>query len=203
MRAVPLVLLVFLISNPCEALRLLFSKKSTTNKVTPALGTAFPTAVAACCGCFRSKYAWPKNAGLAPTTAPSKTCGTCYVADRYGIEGFGGGVADVSSPGYRAPGERATPLVTLLQNSQPYSEEVCAEAAQREGLELGGVGYDFTGGYRTKGCYTYASGKYAGHAYYGLGGTEEDRSAEPSLPKTRVMGHDGGVFPQAEEPEGR
>jgi len=51
--------------------------------------------------------------------------------------------------------------------------EACREIALSLGLTPGGVGYDFTGDYGTKGCYAYSSGQYAGHAYYGLLGGGE------------------------------
>lgn len=46
---------------------------------------AFATEEEACCACFKSKYAWPANAGLGAAFAPKQTCDTCYVTDIYGI----------------------------------------------------------------------------------------------------------------------
>lgn len=92
-----------------------------------------------------------------------------------------------------------SPQPEACQKSQPYSVEACKDAAERAGLILGskyehGIrarNHSFTSGkYPTKGCYTYSSGKYAGHAYYGTGGSETDRKAIPEAPKIRVPGHD-------------
>ena len=55
-------------------------------------------------------------------------------------------------------------LLLLVLPSQVVAscntEDACAAAAQAEGLILGGSGYDFSGSYETKGCYSYESGKY-------------------------------------------
>ena len=50
-----------------------------------------------------------------------------------------------------------------------------AEIAKALGLMVGGAGYDFEGSWGTKGLYAYRSGKYSGHAYFGTGGSDEDR----------------------------
>jgi hypothetical protein len=47
--------------------------------------------------------------------------------------------------------------------------------ASELGLEAGGAGYDFEGNWRTKGLFAYRSGKYSGHAYFGTGGSDEER----------------------------
>ena len=52
-----------------------------------------------------------------------------------------------------------------------------AEIAKALGLVVGGAGYDFEGSWGTKGLYAYRSGKYSGHAYFGTGGSDEDRLA--------------------------
>ena len=52
-----------------------------------------------------------------------------------------------------------------------------AELAKALGLVVGGAGYDFEGPWSTKGLYAYRSGKYSGHAYFGTGGSDEDRLA--------------------------
>ena len=44
--------------------------------------------------------------------------------------------------------------------AQCYTPDACASAAEAQGLQQGGAGYDFTGTFRTKGCYSYESGKY-------------------------------------------
>ena len=70
--------------------------------------------------------------------------------------------------------------------AQCNAQDACEAAATSQGLELGGAGYDFVGGYKTKGCYSYESGKYQGRAYFGTGGTDADMAAEPSSPKYRI-----------------
>ncbi len=50
-----------------------------------------------------------------------------------------------------------------------------AEIAKALGLVVGGAGHDFEGPWGTKGLYAYRSGKYSGHAYFGTGGSDEDR----------------------------
>jgi len=49
------------------------------------------------------------------------------------------------------------------------TEDACREAALALGLTIGGVGYDFVGDFLTHGCYSYDSGIYQGHAYFGRG----------------------------------
>mmetsp|Transcript_77114 Transcript_77114/g.146754 ORF Transcript_77114/g.146754 Transcript_77114/m.146754 type:complete len:319 (+) Transcript_77114:97-1053(+) len=73
---------------------------------------------------------------------------------------------------------------------EPYSKAACAQAATVAGLQLGGKGYGFEGDYSQKGCYTYESGKYAGHAYYGLGGSYKEYWGELSGGKMRPPGYD-------------
>ena len=46
--------------------------------------------------------------------------------------------------------------------------------ARELGLGVGGVGYSFEGKWRDKGLFAYHSGKYAGHAYFGTGGTSDE-----------------------------
>lgn len=71
-----------------SAATLLSTKKRNVNRSQQPLVTgtaAFNTAKEACCGCFRSKYAWPANAALGAAFAPKETCDTCYVHDVYGV----------------------------------------------------------------------------------------------------------------------
>ena len=42
------------------------------------------------------------------------------------------------------------------------------------GLQVGGAGYDFEGKWRDKGLFAYHTGKYAGCAYFGIGGTADE-----------------------------
>ena len=60
------------------------------------------------------------------------------------------------------------------------TETDCNAAARRQGLSIGGAGLAFSGDFATKGCYTYSAGEFAGHAFYGTGGTEDQLSEKPS-----------------------
>merc|ERR1712176_1251367 len=55
-------------------------------------------------------------------------------------------------------------------------EEACREVALARGLKLGGSGHAFAGNFKTKGCYYYATGTYAGRAYFG----RKQNGREPS-----------------------
>ena len=70
--------------------------------------------------------------------------------------------------------------------AQCLTQDECAAAADAQGLQQGGAGYDFAGPFGTKGCYSYDSGKYQGMAYFGTGGTESEMAAVPAPPKYRI-----------------
>ena len=58
-------------------------------------------------------------------------------------------------------------------------------------MARGGNGYQFSGGYGTKGCYAYKGGSYDNMAFYGTGGTEDEmKVALVSNGKYRPSGHD-------------
>ena len=46
--------------------------------------------------------------------------------------------------------------------------------ARELGLQVGGAGYDFEGKWKDKGLFAYHTGKYAGYAYFGIGGTADE-----------------------------
>ena len=46
--------------------------------------------------------------------------------------------------------------------------------ARELGLQVGGAGYDFEGKWKDKGLFAYHTGKYAGCAYFGTGGTADE-----------------------------
>lgn len=46
--------------------------------------------------------------------------------------------------------------------------------ARELGLQVGGAGYDFEGKWKDKGLFAYHTGKYAGCAYFGIGGTTDE-----------------------------
>merc|ERR1711962_516168 len=56
-----------------------------------------------------------------------------------------------------------------------YTIEACEDAIKKLGIARGGKGYDFAGSWSTKGCYAYKSGSYVNHAYYGTGGTQDQK----------------------------
>merc|ERR1711865_231535 len=88
-----------------------------------------------------------------------------------------------------------TATVAVADYLFPLTEDACATIAIANGVELGGVGYDFAGTYGTKGCYWYSSGTYGGKAYFGTGGSDADMQTLGSLntaPKMRFVG--GGPF---------
>jgi len=74
---------------------------------------------------------------------------------------------------------------TSFSSCKPYSQEACKLAAVRGGLSKGGNGYAFAGDYGTKGCYTYSSGSYRKIAFYGTGGSDDDRK-KTSLPGSQI-----------------
>ena len=68
------------------------------------------------------------------------------------------------------------------------SEQSCQAAAEAAGLQIGGGGYDFAGtGWKSKGCYTYNSGKYEGMAFFGSDGDAAAMSEPLDEPKVRIM----------------
>jgi len=76
-----------------------------------------------------------------------------------------------------------------------YDCETCRELATSMGLEIGGAGWDFIGDYGVDGCYTYAYGQYACHAYCVNGATVTD-AALPIDHATRVRLDDPEVSGQ-------
>lgn len=65
----------------------------------------------------------------------------------------------------------------------------CQFAATQQGYTLGGAGFAFVGQYDdAKGCYAYASGQYAGMAWFSTGGTiaQMEQAADTSRGQTRL-----------------
>ena len=75
-----------------------------------------------------------------------------------------------------------------------YTEESCRMAAEHLGLTLGGKGHLFADTHSIKGCYAYESGKYAGRAYFGKEGTNEEMKAPLSASPYRVNGCSKGKY---------
>lgn len=69
-----------------------------------------------------------------------------------------------------------------MTNNVCMTEEECKKVAESLGLKLGGHGYPFAGNWETKGLYAYKTGKYAGMAFFGTGGTEEQMKVPPPYP---------------------
>ena len=57
------------------------------------------------------------------------------------------------------------------------TQQGCAETARALGLSLGGGGLAFASEFTSKGCYSYSSGPYAGMAFFGTGGSDEEMVA--------------------------
>jgi len=76
------------------------------------------------------------------------------------------------------------------QNKDPYctDPEDCRAAFEDLGYKAGGLGYEYEGDYSVHGCYGYKTGKYAGHFFYGTGGTygNESRLTNLELPEFRI-----------------
>ena len=130
---------------------------------------ALPASIAALmvairqCRTTRSETAPPENPALTtpPTTAPV--------------------AAPVSAP-VPAPIHAPTEGMT---NNVCTTEDDCKKVAESFGLQLGGGGSDFAGNYKTKGLYAYNSGRYAGMAFFGRGGTEAQMKAAVTGKKYR------------------
>mmetsp|Transcript_107637 Transcript_107637/g.197688 ORF Transcript_107637/g.197688 Transcript_107637/m.197688 type:complete len:342 (+) Transcript_107637:80-1105(+) len=112
----------------------------------------------------------------------------------YAFYGTGGSEAenraDASEPKIRVPGYDC-------RACQAYTEEACLRAAIKQGLYIGGKGYNFADNHPTAGCYAYSSGDYAGYCYYGTGGQKiisgpapPEASAPVDAPKYRPQGYD-------------
>lgn len=108
----------------CEATRVSLLKKTlegrALRKKQPLVTqvNAFATKEQACCACFKSKYAWPANAGLGAAFAPKQTCDTCYVTDIYGIPAKEKVVFSVAAPKLDA-GKPPPPVCTNICDILP------------------------------------------------------------------------------------
>ncbi|KAK3289152.1 hypothetical protein CYMTET_3398 [Cymbomonas tetramitiformis] len=82
----------------------------------------------------------------------------------------------------------------LLQSScEPYSEAACKDAATALQLSLGAEDYAFAADFGSKyprGCVGVSSGTFEGSAFFGLGGTEAENSADVSDPYYRPANYD-------------
>ena len=59
----------------------------------------------------------------------------------------------------------------------PYSEQTCRNLGVKSDFKFGYGTYKFADEYSTKGCYSYKTGKYKGHLFYGQRGTIQENSA--------------------------
>eukprot|EP01043_Picozoa_sp_COSAG02_P014022 COSAG02_NODE_571_length_20173_cov_14.694032_1_plen_3006_part_10 len=64
-----------------------------------------------------------------------------------------------------------------LLDTSPVNEQDAAALAKALGLKLGGAGFDFAGEFSSKGLYSYKSGKFAGRAFFGRGGSPDEATA--------------------------
>ena len=100
-----------------------------------------------------------------------------------------GGAPDEMATDVASPKERVTcKAVTVTSKSQAMCtlQSDCESRAEHLGLKLGGGGFEFAGDFSTKGCYTYESGTFEGHAYFGVGGSPDEIAADVASPKERV-----------------
>ena len=67
------------------------------------------------------------------------------------------------------------------------NQKDCLAAAKDLGYAAGGQGFSFAGNYFAKGCYTYLTGKYHGHIYYGTCGKKSQKVIPLKSPKSRIM----------------
>jgi len=67
----------------------------------------------------------------------------------------------------------------------PLTENDAKEVAETLGLQLGGHGFPFARPYRTKGLYSYNTGKFQGIAFFGTGGSDQDKNKSVKFPKYR------------------
>tara|TARA_Y100000813_G_scaffold197709_1_gene183626 strand:- start:1592 stop:3220 length:1629 start_codon:yes stop_codon:yes gene_type:complete len=72
-----------------------------------------------------------------------------------------------------------------MTNNVCMAQEECKKVAESLGLQIGGGGSPFAGNWSTKGLYAYKTGKYAGMAFFGTGGTENQMKAPTPLPRYR------------------
>jgi len=67
----------------------------------------------------------------------------------------------------------------------PLTEKDATEVAETLGLKLGTSRIKFAGSYRTKGLYSYKTGRHEGVAFFGQGGSDEDKTKALDDPKYR------------------
>jgi len=67
----------------------------------------------------------------------------------------------------------------------PLTEKDAAEVAETLGLKLGTSRHKFAGRYRIKGLYAYKTGRHEGVAFFGQGGSDEDKTKALDDPKYR------------------
>jgi len=67
----------------------------------------------------------------------------------------------------------------------PTTETDAKKLAETAGLRLGGDGFRFANRYRTKGLYSYNTGRFQGIAFFGQGGSDQDMRKELDSPKYR------------------
>ena len=82
-------------------------------------------------------------------------------------------------------------IMLFLGVCVPYSQKACMDAVIGQGLKPGGGGSNFIGDWSTKGCYAYKTGRYAGIAFYGTGGSDQEKKTLLNSDEIyRPIGHD-------------
>mmetsp|Transcript_7115 Transcript_7115/g.12259 ORF Transcript_7115/g.12259 Transcript_7115/m.12259 type:complete len:249 (+) Transcript_7115:74-820(+) len=100
-----------------------------------------------------------------------------YISGRYAGMAFfgrGGTAAEQREPCSNSIMYRPAPA-----SEAPLTEEDARAVAQAFGLALGGNGTPFASHFACKGLYTYKSGRYAGMAFFGTGGSAGQMQAPP------------------------
>ena len=78
-------------------------------------------------------------------------------------------------------------LFVLAAGTICANNKECRAAAKELGYVAGGQGFKFASPtHSTKGCYSYSTGKFRGHVFYGTGGKLNQRKTQLKPPKFRV-----------------
>ena len=86
-------------------------------------------------------------------------------------------------------------VVLSSTGCEPYSEEACLEAVKN----LPNLQFVEKGDFDTKGCYYYKTGAHSGKAWFGTGGSLDQRKNHPTeAGQFRPKGYDckSGIFNQ-------
>jgi len=106
-----------------------------------------------------------------------------YDGDHYaGFAYFGvGGTESERTSTIDPPGNR-------ISGTTHYDQESCAKAANSQGYEIGSEKTCFAGDWNEKGCTAYTKGEWAGSAWWGTGGTQEQMAQTVSEEESNQEG---------------